>query len=62
METLTGIWHGLLGPTDLPKPVLDKLQGAIAAIFRNPDKPVLDQFAALGIVPSPLHTPEHFGD
>jgi hypothetical protein len=42
--------------------VLDKLQGAIAAIFRNPDKPVLDQFTALGIVPSPPHTPEHFGD
>ena len=56
------IWYGLLGPAGLPKPVMDKLQGAIAAIFRNPDKPLLDQFTALGIVPTPLHTPEQFGD
>jgi len=42
--------------------VLDKLQGAIAAIFRNPDKPLLDQFTALGIVPTPPYTPEHIGD
>ena len=56
------ICYGLLGPAGLPKPVLDKLQVAMAAIFRNLDKPLLDQFAALGIVPTPLHTPEQFGD
>ena len=53
---------GLLGPAGLPKPILDKLQGAIAAMFRNPDKPLFDQFTALGIVPTRLHTPEQFGE
>ena len=53
---------GLLGPVGLPKPILDKLQGTIAAMFRNPDKPLLDQFTALGIVPTPLDTSEQFGE
>ena len=56
------IWYGLLAPDTLPRPVRDRLQGAIAAIFKAPDKALLDQFTALGIVATPLNTPEQFAD
>ncbi|MCX7151014.1 MAG: tripartite tricarboxylate transporter substrate-binding protein [Proteobacteria bacterium] len=56
------IWYGLLAPDALPRPVRDRLQGAIAAIFKAPDKALLDQFTALGIVATPLNTPEQFAD
>lgn len=55
-------WYGLLAPNALPGPVLDRLQGAIAAIFKSPEKALLDQFAGLGLVPPPLNTPEQFAE
>jgi tripartite-type tricarboxylate transporter receptor subunit TctC len=54
------IWYGLLGPAGLAKPVTERLEGAIAAIFRAPDKALIDQFANLGVVPAPLNTADEF--
>jgi tripartite-type tricarboxylate transporter receptor subunit TctC len=55
------LWYGLLGPADLPKPVLERLQDTVAAIFRSPDKALVDHFAALGVVPAPPNSSEEFG-
>jgi tripartite-type tricarboxylate transporter receptor subunit TctC len=54
------IWYGLLGPAGLPKNVSDRLEGAVAGIFRSPDKALVDQFAGLGVVPAALNSPEEF--
>jgi tripartite-type tricarboxylate transporter receptor subunit TctC len=54
------IWYGLLGPAGLPKPVIDRLQGAVAGIFRAPDKTLIEQFAHLGVVPAPLNSADEF--
>ena len=54
------IWYGLLGPAAMPKPVIDRLQAAVAAIFQAPDKALVDQFANLGVVPASLNTPDEF--
>jgi len=54
------IWYGLLGPAGLPKPVTERVAHAVTAIFRTPDKALVDQFANLGVVPAPLNTPEEF--
>ena len=56
------IWYGLLGPAGMPKTATDRLQGAIGAIFGSPDRPLVEQFANLGIVPSPLNTPDQFAE
>lgn len=56
------IWYGLLAPAGLPRAVSDRLQGAIAGIFASPDNALVDQFAALGLVPAPLNTPEQFAE
>jgi tripartite-type tricarboxylate transporter receptor subunit TctC len=54
------IWYGLLGPAGLPKPVTERLEAALAAIFRAPDRALVDQFANLGVVPAPPNTPDEF--
>ena len=56
------IWYGLLGPAGMPKGASEPLQRAIATIFGSPEKMLVEQFAGLGIVPSPLNTPEQFGE
>jgi tripartite-type tricarboxylate transporter receptor subunit TctC len=56
------IWYGLLGPAGMPKAVLDRLESALAAVFRSPDKTLIEQFANLGVVPAPVNSPEQFAE
>jgi tripartite-type tricarboxylate transporter receptor subunit TctC len=56
------VWYGLAAPAGLPKPVLDKLHGAIAGALASPDKALVEQFASLGVVPVPVNTPEQFSE
>jgi tripartite-type tricarboxylate transporter receptor subunit TctC len=56
------VWYGLAAPAGLPKPVLDKLQGAIVGALGSPEKALVDQFAAIGVVPVPVNTPEQFAE
>ena len=56
------VWYGLVAPAGLPKPVLDKLQAAIAGVMGSPDKALVDQFTALGLVAVPSNTPEQFAE
>jgi tripartite-type tricarboxylate transporter receptor subunit TctC len=51
-------WYGILGPAKLPKPVLSKLHGQIAAIIGSQD--FASKFATEGVVPGDM-TPEQFG-
>ncbi len=46
-----GIWHGLYGPKGMPKPVLDRLVGALQDAVRDPD--VKKRFADLGATTMP---------
>jgi tripartite-type tricarboxylate transporter receptor subunit TctC len=54
------IWFGLSGPKGLPRPVVDKLNRALAAALEDPA--VVKRFADLGydVVPPAQRTPEHF--
>jgi tripartite-type tricarboxylate transporter receptor subunit TctC len=54
------IWYGLLAPVGIPAAARDRLQGALAEVFRSPDKALVEQFANLGVIPSPLNTPDQF--
>ena len=54
------IWYGLLGPAGLPSPVIERLDGAVAAALRAPDKALVEQFSNLGVVPAPLNGPLEF--
>lgn len=56
------IWYGLLAPAGIPAAARDRLQHALAEVFRSPDKALLEQFAGLGVVPSPLNTPDQFAE
>jgi len=54
------IWYGMLAPAGMPKTVIDRLEGALSNTFRSPDKELIEHFAALGVVPAPLNTPDEF--
>jgi tripartite-type tricarboxylate transporter receptor subunit TctC len=54
------IWYGLAGPAGMPKEVIERLETAVAAMLRAPDKTLVEQFANLGVAPAPLNTPEEF--
>ncbi len=45
-------WFAVVGPANLPKPVVDKLHAAIIAALDKPD--VKERFAAIGMAPMPL--------
>jgi tripartite-type tricarboxylate transporter receptor subunit TctC len=51
------IWLGLMAPIGTPKPIVDKLNGEIAAIMRRPD--IVQAWAALGAEPT-FMSPEQF--
>jgi tripartite-type tricarboxylate transporter receptor subunit TctC len=46
-----GIWHGMWAPKGTPKPVIDKLTGALQAALKDPT--VIAKFADLGTEPVP---------
>ncbi len=52
-------WTALVGPAGMPRPVVDRLNRAVAGILNSPD--FAEQFAAQGVrmVPS---SPEQLGD
>ncbi len=52
------LWHGLIGPKNLPKPVLDRLNGDLNKILQNKD--MQDKLAGDG-VSAAGGTPDHFG-
>ena len=43
-------WYGLVAPAGVPKPILDKLAGEIAAAINSPE--VRDQLVGIGLVPA----------
>jgi tripartite-type tricarboxylate transporter receptor subunit TctC len=51
-------WIGLLGPADIPKATVEQLNGAIAALLKDPV--ILDRLAKQGVEPRAL-SPEAFG-
>lgn len=53
-----GIWHGLYAPKGTPKPVVDKLVGALQAALASPE--VQKRFSDLGAITYPVaqQTPE----
>jgi len=52
------LWHGLIGPKNLPKPVLDRLNGELNKILSNKD--MQDKLAGDGVAAAG-GTPEQFG-
>jgi tripartite-type tricarboxylate transporter receptor subunit TctC len=52
-------WWGILGPAGMPRPVLDRLSGALRVAVRDPE--VRERFARLGGEPA-WSTPEQFND
>ena len=45
-------WFAVVGPANMPRPVVDKLNGAITAIMERPD--AKERFATIGVAPMPL--------
>ena len=52
------LWHGLVGPKNLPRPILDRLNGELNKILKNKD--MQDKLAGDG-VSAAGGTPEQFG-
>ena len=52
------VWHGIYAPKGTPKPILDKMNGAVRTALKDPD--VVRRMAELGaeIVPDGKLTPE----
>ena len=53
------LWFGLGAPKGTPRPVIDRLSGAIRQILESDD--TVKKFAAAGFLPLPGGTPEQFG-
>jgi tripartite-type tricarboxylate transporter receptor subunit TctC len=53
-------WNGLGAPIGTPRPIIDKLNGAIRDIMADPD--IRKKLLAVGAVPLPVGTPEQFHD
>ena len=47
-----GVWHGMWAPKGTPKPVIDKLVGALQTALKDPA--VVGKFAELGTEPVPM--------
>jgi tripartite-type tricarboxylate transporter receptor subunit TctC len=62
-ETVPGYlavgWNGLVGPAQMPAPVLDKIHGTVTKIVQQPD--MRDKLIGLGAEPA-LSTPAEFGE
>ena len=52
------LWHGLVGPKNLPRPILDRVNGELNKILKNKD--MQDKLSADG-VSAAGGTPEQFG-
>ena len=62
-ETVPGYvvngWNGLVGPAQMPAPVLEKIHAGVTAIMRRPD--IRDKLIGLGADPF-LSSPREFED
>ena len=47
------VWYGLMGPSTLPQPLVDKLRAEMQALLKDPV--VLDRLKKAGWVPDPLY-------
>jgi len=47
-----GVWHGMWAPKGTPKPVIDKLVGALQTALKDPG--IVSKFAELGTEPVPM--------
>ena len=56
-EFLSGSWFGIVAPKGTPKPIVDKLNGAIVAALKDPD--VVKRLHDIGAEPDP-QTPAEF--
>jgi tripartite-type tricarboxylate transporter receptor subunit TctC len=60
-ETLPGYvaigWNGLVGPADIPKPIVEKIHAAVAKIYAQPD--MRERLVSLAAEPA-ISTPEEF--
>lgn len=54
----TVLWHGLIGPKNLPRPIVDRLNGDLNKILQNKD--MQDKLAGDGVTAAG-GTPEQFG-
>ena len=50
-------WNGLVGPAGIPKPIVDKIHGAVSKIYRMPD--MRERLVNLAAEPA-ISTPEEF--
>ena len=53
-------WYSILGPRDVPKPIVNRLHREFNRALAQPD--VRKRLETFGIFPYPLPTPEAFGD
>jgi len=51
------VWFGMIGPPNMPKPIVDKVSNELARILTLPD--VKEKLASLGMDPF-ISTPENF--
>ena len=51
-------WFGVFGPANLPKPVLDRLNGEINKVQKSPE--MMKRMEGLNLEPPPVKTPEAF--
>ena len=51
-------WYGVIAPAKLPKPILDRLHGALVKVLQTPD--IRDRILSEGAEPVG-NTPEQFG-
>lgn len=51
-------WNGIFGPANLPRPIVDKLNTELQAVFADPD--FQKKIAATGFELDPTKTPEEF--
>lgn len=51
-------WFGVFGPANLPKPILERLNGEINKIQKSPE--MMKRMEGLNLEPPPVKTPEEF--
>lgn len=52
-------WNGIIGPAQLPQPIIDRLNREFHALLRQPD--VIERFTGLGVTPR-SGTPQEFAE
>ena len=51
-------WYAMFAPAGTPKPIVDKLNGAVTKLLQDPE--VKERLAALNVTDLPIKTPEQF--